>query len=63
MIINKLKAKVKTGVKNVFITDEVFWKNEIDANMLLAKVMVFSAIILIATNVLNYARIYFISWS
>ena len=58
MVTNNLKAKVKSGVKHVFITDEVFWKNEIDANMLLARVMVFSAIILVVTNALNYVGIY-----
>lgn len=54
----KLLTKVKTQVKQIFITDEVFWKNEVDANMMLAYIMVFSAIILIATNVLNHVGVY-----
>ena len=53
-----LKSKLKTSVKNVFITDEVFWKNEVDANLLLAKVMIFSAFVLSITNALNYIGIY-----
>lgn len=60
MIINDLKAKVESGVKQVFITDEVFWKNEIDANMLLARLMLFSAVALVAANTLNYIGIYHI---
>lgn len=53
-----LYSKVKDEVKGIFITDEVFWKNEIDANILLAKIMVFSSFILIITNILNIAGVY-----
>ena len=55
---NNIKSKIKSSVKRVFITEEVFWNNEIDANMLLARIMVFSAIVLVITNALNYVGIY-----
>ena len=51
-------SKIKTEMKNIFITDEVFWKNEVDANKLLARILVFSALILIVTNALNYVGVY-----
>lgn len=54
----KWVSRIKEEVKNTFITEEVFWKNEIDANMLLAKIMVFSALVLVMTNILNYVGIY-----
>lgn len=54
----KLVKKVKAEVKHIFITDEVFWKNEVDANMMLAKILVFSAVVLLITNALNYIGIY-----
>ena len=53
-----LFTKVKDGVKNIFITDEVFWKNEVDANIMLAKILVFSAFVLLLTQALNYVGVY-----
>lgn len=54
----KLFSKIKSGIRHVLITDEVFWQNEVEANMLLARISIFSAVVLIATNVLNYAGVY-----
>lgn len=51
-------SKIKEEIKNIIITDEVFWKNEVDANMLLARIMIFSALVLVATNLLNYVGVY-----
>lgn len=53
-----LFKKVKAEVKHIFITDEVFWKNEVDANMMLAKILIFSAVVLLITNALNYLGVY-----
>lgn len=53
-----LISKVKSEVKHIFITDEVFWKNEVDANIMLAYILIFSALVLVVTNILNYAGVY-----
>lgn len=51
-------GSLKKQVKEIIITDDVFWKNEVEANLLLAKIMVFSALILLVTNLLNVAGVY-----
>lgn len=54
----KVFTKVKSEIKDFIITDEVFWENEIEANMLLAKILIFSAIILVASDIMNYLGVY-----